>query len=79
MTNISRLNICFSERSCNPPLARPYNGQIDCDTSGAPKCTFSCNVGFTLVGAEKSVCQADETWSNTETRTCISKLDCDVK
>nr|XP_039263036.1 uncharacterized protein LOC120339059 isoform X1 [Styela clava] len=59
-----------SRQTCSPPLARPSNGQITCQTSGRPVCTFSCNPGYKLIGSKTSECQRDETWSVTEIPIC---------
>ncbi|KZS17024.1 putative Sushi [Daphnia magna] len=45
-------------RSCGPVPA-PKNGRIECTSDSYiidSECTFSCDVGFTLVGSRKRVC-----------------------
>lgn len=61
-------------QTCSPPLARPSNGQIKCDSTGPPVCTFTCDKGYQLIGETESRCQEDETWSVEEIPICSSNF-----
>ena len=62
-------------------LAAPANGGVTTDPSTRfpSVATYTCNVGYDLIGSETRNCQADTVWSG-EAPTCQSmpKLCCHV-
>ena len=46
----------------------PMNGILQCPNGAAgtygDHCTFRCNAGYRLYGAQNGICLADETWSS---------------
>ncbi|XP_078664090.1 E-selectin-like [Branchiostoma floridae x Branchiostoma belcheri] len=46
-----------------PPLAAPANGARTGSNSYQDVVTFTCNLGYVLVGSASLTCQADATWS----------------
>ncbi|KAI8518538.1 hypothetical protein Bbelb_045550 [Branchiostoma belcheri] len=53
-----------------PPLVAPENGAVSGSSLPGGLATFSCDVGYNMNGAATTTCQADLTWSNTNTPTC---------
>ncbi|XP_019618968.1 PREDICTED: sushi, von Willebrand factor type A, EGF and pentraxin domain-containing protein 1-like [Branchiostoma belcheri] len=57
-----------------PPLVAPENGAVSGSSLPGGLATFSCDVGYNMNGAATTTCQADLTWSNTNTPTCDSQI-----
>ncbi|XP_065905188.1 P-selectin-like [Dysidea avara] len=64
-----------------PLLTAPNDGIVDCSlgddgvVSEGDSCTVMCNTGFELQGSTSRTCQADGTWSGTETK-CEEVTQC---
>ncbi|XP_078685979.1 uncharacterized protein LOC144918808 [Branchiostoma floridae x Branchiostoma belcheri] len=74
---------CLEDHSCVcqkdppdqcPPLVAPENGAVSGSSLPGGLATFSCDVGYNMNGAATTTCQADLTWSNTNTPTCDSQI-----
>ena len=76
MTHLDRLNkifLKFAAVDCGP-LPKLLNGSYaDGLTTYPNKVTFSCDEGFLLRGSAERVCQANGTWSGTQTK-CDGKV-----
>ena len=64
-------NICVvtSTALMCPMLAAPQNGTISCPlgrTTGSV-CTFTCDIGFTLIGSSRRICRTTTAWTGTLT------------
>ena len=61
---------------CGNPDPSDPNGSLDVSsTTLGSEATYSCNPGFTLVGTEVAVCQADGQWSS-QAPVCERKKHC---
>ena len=58
-------------------LSNPANGAVD-TTSGSTygeQATYSCNVGYNLVGNAQTLCKADGNWETAPTCQIVSKYN----
>ncbi len=58
--------VCTEVISCPEPGALANGDTRWMDVSEGSEVSYSCSVGFQLVGSETRVCQSDSTWSGTE-------------
>ncbi len=60
--------------SCGQPDI-PSNGRVDTSagTSFGDVASYSCDVGYTLIGSNETTCQADGQW-NGSVATCESEI-----
>ena len=62
-----------------PTLTSPNNGMLSCSLGGngfansGDFCGFRCNNGYDLIGNSTRICQADGSWSGSDTVCDISK------
>ena len=54
------------------PLTDPDNGMIDCSLgddgvdSYEDTCSFTCNIGYELIGSDTRTCQSNGNWSSSD-------------
>ena len=58
-------------------LSNPANGAVDITTGTTygEQATYSCNVGYNLVGNAQTLCMADGNWETTPTCQIVSKYN----
>ena len=66
LTSIYCFHVCPKAMDCGS-LTAPTNGRVTVNnTSYRGTATFSCNIGYSLIGDDFTTCTANGTWNGTD-------------